>query len=623
MTSKSPKVVGIARMSSTKLQQSDSDLIFGRDEENRLKDLNSLGVLDTDPEPRFERITKLMAITFKVPIALISLVDQDRQWFKSHYGLECQETPREHSFCARAIKSKEPYLIEDALHHTLYKDNPLVLGKPHIRAYAGVPIHGPMGYLVGTCCIIDHKARSFSQDEIEQLVLFAQLAEAELERHFSLLKMKEEAHTSTFYDPVTGLPNQNLFLARLDQAVISISGSARINVCVVHLCRFAELNQIRGKAWADKVMFFTAIRLRGSLPITTMVARLEGAKIAIFDIDKEADSYNSHKALAKKVFGLCEQEIRIDNEVFHTPVKIGVSRYPDTDETPEVLLEQAKAASKQNATINYFSKVQSATTNRRFDIEQQLLHALKENRFHMVYQPIVDIQSGELKSLEALIRLEVEDGPISPEEFIPIAEDTGLILPVGEWVLRAVCNQMGIWQTFPGHQNIPVAVNLASEQMGLKNLESLVLSAVYDNNLSQSQLQLEVTETSLMKNIDRAILNMENILKHGIHFSLDDFGTGYSSLSYLQRLPIRKVKLDRAFIQNIDTNEHDRVMAKNIINLCHELGKITVAEGIETKAQLEVLQNLGCDLGQGYYFSRPLTSQAFNERLSQEKLVFP
>ncbi|MFG1491503.1 EAL domain-containing protein, partial [Oceanospirillum sp. HFRX-1_2] len=239
-------------------------------------------------------------------------------------------------------------------------------------------------------------------------------------------------------------------------------------------------------------------------------------------------------------------------------------------------------------------------TSRRFEVEQHLQHALSENRFHVDYQPIVDIQSGELRSLEALLRLNVEEGPISPEEFIPIAEDTGLILPVGEWVLRAVCRQIGTWRPYLGDTHLPVAVNLASEQMGLKNLNSLVLSAIYDNDLAHSQLQLEVTETSLMKDIDRAIHNMEEILRHGIDFSLDDFGTGYSSLSYLQRLPVTKVKLDRAFIQNIDTNKHDRILAKNIINLCHELGKITVAEGIETQSQLDTLRELGCDLGQGY-----------------------
>lgn len=603
-------------------EESEQFNVTSSDEALRLQELLRLDILDTEHDERFDRITRLMSLTFSVPIALISLVDRDRQWFKSNFGLACRETPREHSFCSRAIAEDTPYIIEDASNHLIYKDNPLVTASPNIRAYAGIVIKGPTGQPLGTCCIIDTKPRTFSDREIEQLKIFAQLAEAELGYHQELIKIKNDALNSAYYDPITGLPNQNLFIDRLDQTLMSVSEGSQVNVCVVHLCRFAELNHARGKEWADKVMFYTAIRLRGSLPISSTVARLEGAKLAVFSVDK-SNSNNSHKTMAKQILELCEQEIRVDGAVLHVPVKLGVSHYPVTGSTPDTLLEQAKSSSKRDKTINYYSKEHSSETNRRFEVEQHLQHALSEDRFHVDYQPIVDIQTGELRSLEALLRLNVEEGPISPEEFIPIAEDTGLILPVGEWVLRAVCRQISTWRPHIGQFPIPVAVNLASEQMGLKNLNSLVLSAIYDNDLAHSQLQLEVTETSLMKDIDRAIHNMEEILRHGIDFSLDDFGTGYSSLSYLQRLPVTKVKLDRAFIQNIDTNKHDRILAKNIINLCHELGKITVAEGIETESQLKTLQELGCDLGQGYFFSRPLSTDAINERIISQQLVFP
>ena len=603
-------------------EESEQFNVTSSDEALRLQELLRLDILDTEHDERFDRITRLMSLTFSVPIALISLVDRDRQWFKSNFGFACRETPREHSFCSRAIAEDTPYIIEDASNHLIYENNPLVTASPNIRAYAGIVIKGPTGQPLGTCCLIDTKPRTFSDREIEQLKIFAKLAEAELGHHQELIKIKDDALHSAYYDPITGLPNQNLFIDRLDQTLMSVSEGSQVNVCVVHLCRFAELNHARGKEWADKVMFYTAIRLRGSLPISSTVARLEGAKLAVFSVDK-SNSNNSHKTMAKQILELCEQEIRVDGAVLHVPVKLGVSHYPVTGSTPDTLLEQAKSSSKRDKTINYYSKEHSSETNRRFEVEQHLQHALSEDRFHVDYQPIVDIQTGELRSLEALLRLNVEEGPISPEEFIPIAEDTGLILPVGEWVLRAVCRQISTWRPHIGQFPIPVAVNLASEQMGLKNLNSLVLSAIYDNDLAHSQLQLEVTETSLMKDIDRAIHNMEEILRHGIDFSLDDFGTGYSSLSYLQRLPVTKVKLDRAFIQNIDTNKHDRILAKNIINLCHELGKITVAEGIETESQLKTLQELGCDLGQGYFFSRPLSTDAINERIISQQLVFP
>lgn len=595
------------------------------DNRPRLKELAELEIIGTEPEDQYDQLIALMTLSFNAPIAAISFIDENRQWFKSETGLNKQELPIEESFCSAATLQANYFVIQDTHADERYKNHPLVKNDPYIRFYAGVPIKGPNGQPVGTCCVMDRRPRGFTDNEIQQLLLFAQLVETQIRHHAELLSVKHQAVNSTYYDPLTGLPNQSLFTDRLDQALMSVSDGSQINVCVVHLCRFAELNHARGKEWADKVMFYTAIRLRGSLPISTTVARLEGAKLAVFSVEKShgRSTSNSHKNLAKRILELCEQEIRVDGAVLHVPVKLGVSHYPTTGATPDSLLEQAKSSSKREKTINYYSKEYSSETSRRFEVEQHLQHALSENRFHVEYQPIVDIQSGELKSLEALLRLNVDEGPISPEEFIPIAEDTGLILPVGEWVLRAVCRQIGTWRPYMGDAHLPVAVNLASEQMSLKNLNSLVLSAIYDNDLAHSQLQLEVTETSLMKDIDRAIHNMEEILRHGIDFSLDDFGTGYSSLSYLQRLPVTKVKLDRAFIQNIDTNKHDRILAKNIINLCHELDKITVAEGIETQSQLDTLRELGCDLGQGYFFSRPLTTEAINERIINQQLIFP
>lgn len=595
------------------------------DGRSRLKELAKLEIIGSEPEAHYDQLIRLMTLTLRCPIATISFIDSNRQWFKSETGIDKQEIPVDISFCNRATLESKVFIIEDTQADPVYAAHPLVTGKPHVRSYAGVPIKSPGGMPVGTCCVMDQQPRTFSESEIQQLQLFAEMVETQLKQHAEILTLKQQAINSAYYDPLTGLPNQSLFIDRLDQALMSVSKGSQINVCIVHLCRFAELNHARGREWADKVMFYTAIRLRGSLPIATTVARLEGAKLAVFSVEKGQDQNiaDSHKKLAKRLLELCEQEIRVDGAVLHVPVKIGVSQYPATGATPDTLLDQAKSSSKREKTINYYTKEYSSETSRRFEVEQHLQHALSENRFHVEYQPIVDIQSGELKSLEALLRLNVDEGPISPEEFIPIAEDTGLILPVGEWVLRAVCRQIGTWQPYMGDANLPVAVNLASEQMGLKNLNSLVLSAIYDNDLTHSQLQLEVTETSLMKDIDRAINNMEEILRHGIDFSLDDFGTGYSSLSYLQRLPVTKVKLDRAFIQNIDTNKHDRILAKNIINLCHELGKITVAEGIETQSQLDTLRELGCDLGQGYFFSRPLTTETINERIISQQLIFP
>ena len=591
---------------------------------SRLKELAELEIMGTEPEDQYDQLISLMTLSFNTPIAAISFIDEDRQWFKSETGINKQEVSIADGFCSHTLLNGVS-VIEDTHTNDTVKNLPIVNDEPYIRFYAGVAIKSPNGQLIGTCCIMDRRPRQFNDTDIRQLLLFAQLIETQLRNHAELLSIKRQALNSTYYDPLTGLPNQSLFIDRLDQALMSVSEGSQINICVVHLCRFAEMNQARGKDWADKVMFYTAIRLRGSLPISTTVARLEGAKLAVFSVEKNdgRSTSNSHKGLAKRILELCEQEIRVDGSVLHIPVKLGVSHYPATGSTPDSLLEQAKSSSKREKTINYYSKEYSSETSRRFEVEQHLQHALSENRFHVDYQPIVDIQSGELKSLEALLRLNVEEGPISPEEFIPIAEDTGLILPVGEWVLRAVCRQIATWRPYLGDAHLPVAVNLASEQMSLKNLNSLVLSAVYDNDLAHSQLQLEVTETSLMKDIDRAIHNMEEILRHGIDFSLDDFGTGYSSLSYLQRLPVTKVKLDRAFIQNIDTNTHDRILAKNIINLCHELGKITVAEGIETQSQLDTLRELGCDLGQGYFFSRPLSTESINERIINQQLIFP
>ncbi|WP_163831912.1 sensor domain-containing phosphodiesterase [Spartinivicinus ruber] len=582
----------------------------------RIKDLKRLDILDTEAEDRFDSLTSLIADIFNVPIALVSLVDTHRQWFKSACGLNVSQTPRDISFCGHAIFESEILVVENAVEDKRFSKNPLVIDKPFIRFYAGAVLRGPRKQPVGTCCIIDYKARSFSDKDRKHLLVFSHLIENELHKTFKILQLKNECISNAYFNSVTHLPSQKLFLDRLEHSIVNHSVNDHIVICVVNIRRFSNLINAWGKEWGDHVLVNVAKRLGSSLNRKFTVAHLDSDKFAILAI--EDCSKNTCELLPEKIHSLFEYPLRINEKPLHLKLKIGVSQFPKNGRTAYELLENARICAKSvgvGGDTNTFSNNKSKELSRHFNIEQGLQKALKDSHLYLVYQPIVDIETEQLVGLETLIRWnDPAEGELSPVEFIPVAEETELIIPIGKWLLETVCEQLKQWSSIKNISSpILVTVNLSSVQLLDDSSLHFIKSISKDKEINKSSLQFEITESSIFSNFELAIANIEKMVEYGFKFLIDDFGTGYSSLSYLQRLPIYKIKLDRSFIQYIDKNRTDSVLARNIIALSHDLGLAVVAEGVESSSQLAILRDYGCDQVQGYLYSKPLKADIITD----------
>ncbi|WP_431689270.1 putative bifunctional diguanylate cyclase/phosphodiesterase [Hahella sp. NBU794] len=589
----------------------------------RLKDLESLKILDTDAEERFDRITALIADVFDAPIVLLSLVDRDRQWFKSIHGLNVPETSREISFCGHAIFEPEAMVVEDAHDDPRFCLNPLVTGEPNIRFYAGAVIRGPSGLPVGTCCLIDRKPRKLSERDRKRLLIFAKLLESELLQSVKLTRLQQETVMSAYFDPLTGLPNQRLFLDRLEQRLKSAGRLDSVTVCVVNICRFSNVISARGKDNANKALVVIGKRIKAAIKNKGSVARLSGDRFAVFTNKSKSARYERtpghlRDPIPFELNDLFNQPVDVGGVELHLEANVGVTSYPHDGEDATSLLENAARCSKSVgacAHVQYYSQTLSDEASKAFAIEQRLRSAIANQSLHLHYQPIIDLKSGRLQSLEALLRWRDETlGNVSPADFIPVAEATGAIAEIGRWVVEEVCSQLATWKRQYPDQLVPVTINLSTIQLmrseTAQEIESIVTRAGVDSAL----IQLEVTESCFLKDFDSALCNMKKMLELGFKFLIDDFGTGFSSLSYLNKLPLHKLKLDRSFVSGIDHSDKCKALAKHIIALSQELGLIVVAEGVEDAAQARILTSMNCDQAQGYLYSRPLPPAEISQR---------
>ena len=315
---------------------------------------------------------------------------------------------------------------------------------------------------------------------------------------------------------------------------------------------------------------------------------------------------------------------RIKDHDLYIIVSIGISIYPDDGDDIETLVKNADmamyAAKEESEGYRFFTEEMNKKALERMMLENNLRNALKHNQFTLFYQPLVD-NGNRIIGMEALLRWQhPELGMISPSQFIPLAEETGVIVPIGKWVLRCACQQARKWHEM-GHTKLYVAVNLSARQFREPDLAETIEQTLEASDLPPDCLNLEVTESSIMENPEQAIAKMEILRAKGIHFSIDDFGTGYSSLSYLRRFPVDTLKIDRSFVVDATMNEDDQEIIKTIISMAKNLSLNTVAEGVETQEQLDFLVDQGCQMMQGYYFGRPMPADKFEEMLRTNRRI--
>ena len=434
---------------------------------------------------------------------------------------------------------------------------------------------------------------------------------------YAIERKESDQHLTylSHYDRLTGLANRELFRDRLHQAMTRAERSGQvIALLFLDLDRFKAVNDTLGHLAGDELLIEVAGRLKKSVRRSDTIARLGGDEFTVI-LEGLEDPLDAEVVCAKILKSLSEP-VQIRNQEIYVTTSIGVTFFPADDVDINGLLRNADAAmyrAKEEGRNRYnlFTADISARAVNRMAIESALRHALERQEFHLCYQPKVCVQTGVVLGAEALIRWDnPQRGLVSPLEFIPVAEDTGLIVPIGEWVLRRACADMRKWHA-AGFEHVSVAVNLSARQFRHGELVSAVARILADTGISPRQLELEITESLLMDDTEASQLALRALKALGTCIYLDDFGTGYSSLAYLKKFPLDGLKIDRSFINDLPGDTDDEAITSAILALSKALRLGVVAEGVETRDQLNFLRDAGCQVVQGYLFSRPLVFTDF------------
>jgi diguanylate cyclase (GGDEF)-like protein len=465
----------------------------------------------------------------------------------------------------------------------------------------------------------DYITKPFDAHELESRVLAGSRI---LDLQNELLSVREELRERATHDYLTGLPNRLLFGDRLTQKLAEASRrNSRVCVMFLDIDRFKVVNDGLGHQIGDQLLTQLASRLTKCVRDEDTVARMGGDEFTIIlsDVESTADAIE----VAERVLSTCSTPFDLDDEKMHVSLSIGLSFYPNDGTDIETLVKSADAAmyrAKEGAGNGYvcFTQDLEAESAVSIEIESSLRHALERDQFVLHYQPRVGLVTGKVLGVEALIRWQhPELGLLYPDDFISIAERTGLIMPIGEWVLRTACMQNMAWQK-AGIPPMEIAVNVSARQFEQGDLLGLVKRTLRETGLAPEYLGLELTESTVMHHVDCANSIMSELKAMGVRVYIDDFGTGHSSLSYLKHLPADIVKIDKSFVKDITSDPDSAAIAGAIIAMAHRLNLSVVAEGVETLDQLDFLTSMNCDEMQGYFVSRPVAPESLLDILRQE-----
>jgi diguanylate cyclase (GGDEF)-like protein len=440
--------------------------------------------------------------------------------------------------------------------------------------------------------------------QLQQEIAERKIVEKELIIH------KEHLVRLAHYDSLTSLPNRVFFNEMLNKTLNQAKRQGKmLAILFIDLDRFKNINDALGHPIGDRVLKEVANRFSTVLRAGDVLARLGGDEFILLLNDIEQPKFAS--PVAEKILHLCAQPIKVDTHEFFITTSIGICVYPGDGDSLEDLLKNAdmamyKAKRAGGGIFQYYTKEMNLEAHEHIKLEASLRKAIKNNEFILHYQPKLNLSDGNMMGVEALIRWESPElGMVSPAKFIPLAEETGLIMQIGEWALREACRANKSWQN-QGYKPISTAVNLSPKQFRHQDIAQLVKTILQETDLAPEYLELEITETAVMDNVDAAINRLNDISKMGVKITIDDFGTGYTSISYLKQFPVSVLKIDQSFIKGIPDNQDDLAITTAVIALAHSLNMHVVAEGVETPEQLQFLADHDCDMVQGYYLSRPL-----------------
>lgn len=496
----------------------------------------------------------------------------------------------------------------------LYPDDPFAQ-RLKLDYFAGIPLTASNGDILGMMAIFGENTMQRQVEAETMLQLFALRAAAELERR----QAAETIDYISCYDGLTGLPNGGKFKELLIQGLaVARHQKELLAVAILDLDRFKKVNDTLGHALGDQLLKDVSTRLVNCLRRQDTVARLGGDEYLLL-LTGLKDKANV-KSIAQKIMHCLLPTFALEGLEVQVTASLGIALYPDNGKDAGALvknadtaLNRAKELGREN--FQFYSEEMNALSFRQLGMESQLRKGLERSEFFLQYQPQFNVKTGKVAGLEALVRwLHPERGVVSPAEFIPLAEESGLVIPLGKWVLRTACQAARIWLD-AGLEMVPVAVNLSARQFQADDMPDLVAAVLQETGLPARYLELEITETVIMQDLEKTIDQLQRLMQLGVTIAVDDFGTGYSSLNYLKRFPIHVLKIDRSFVKDIGKDSDDSAIVGAVIALAHNLKLEVVAEGVETEEQLRFLKERGCEKAQGFLLGYPLLVEEVPEVL--------
>ena len=521
--------------------------------------------------------------------------------------------------CGTSAYRREPVFVADVMTDPRWEDYKDLAAEHGLRSCWSTPILSHKGKILGTFAIYASEVREPAEVEAGLAGLIdvaTRIAGIAIERK----QAEDRIHFMANHDALTGLPNRALLNDRLSQAILYAQRYDRwVTALFVDLDNFKFINDSLGHNAGDELLKTVARRMVSCIRATDTVVRIGGDEfvIVLFDQPKDVDVISE---IVRKIQSAIAEPVRLEGHDLSVTSSIGIANYPNDGVDTDALLANADAALYRAKDVGrdnfqFYTSELNAKVHEKFLLQEELRNAVARSELVLHYQPQVDLRTGRVFALEALVRWRHPKlGLVPPIKFIPMAEGSGLIVPIGNWVLREACRQNKAWQD-AGLPPVVVGVNVSARQFREKTLVAQVASVLKESRLEAKYLELEVTESVIMQDVDLAVATMKELQGLGVHLSIDDFGTGYSSLCALKSFPVSRLKIDKSFIDGLLANENDKAVADAIVSLGQKLNLRVIAEGVETEAQAAFLRGLNCDEMQGYLFSKPLPAEGIEEML--------
>lgn len=567
----------------------------------RVETLRELNILDTPPDEKLDRVTRLAARIFRAPIAAISFSDERRQWVKSSVGFQEIEFRQSDVPCYEVVRKGHPLVVQNLEADANFSEK--WLATKGLRFYAGVPLTTHDGVVVGALCVLDIVERRASDEEMAALHDLAAMAMEHIER-------KESSDSR---EVVSGLPNRMQLLDDLATVRLKKDDGEKVAI-VIDLADPAEMNKLLGVLGT---VYLDDVIRAGKLAIRDVVGRecrLYMVKTMSFLALMDANGRDSWLPVVKRLQTRLKAPILCGGIPVTVKAAIGVSPFSVASTVPRDVIRTAMSAAckARESELEYavYDSGSDGLNRRRFALLSDVPSGLEQaGQFTLAFQPRVQVRSGVCASAEALLRWNHPlFGAVSPAEFIPLVEETALARPITRWVIAQALGQLAAWRD--EGLDIRLSINISARNLEEEDFVENLRSNLKESGVPPSLFELEFTESALIRNRARVLAQLEQIRTMGIELAIDDFGSGYSTFSYLHKLPATVVKLDRSFMNSLEESK-DQTLVRSMVNISHEMGYRVVAEGVETSEQYRFLEECGCDEVQGYLFSRPLSAAQF------------